>query len=773
MQNWDIVYKSVKTEEELLREVLCSSGNGYMGIRASAPEFSACATHYPGIYVSGLYNKLTSHVAGKDITNEDMVNCPNFFFMTFRVNGGKWFNPDIKTKIEKFEQKLDMRRGVSSRTAVYSSNKSKKTMVEVLRFAHMKHLHLAIMKYSITPLNYSAGITVRTMIDGSVENTGVARYRNLNCQHWQRVKPSYDSMFAYLAAETLNPKTELIQGSHTGVFCGGKPVTCKRAARVVDGLKISEEFTFEAEKGKTYDVVKTVFMRTSRDSGKNPLNQVKKDLKNAKKYDDYLQSHTDEWRKIWDGTDIKVDGDAFAQKVLRLHTLHLIQTACGNTAGLDVAVPARGLSGEAYRGHIFWDEIFAAPFYNFHFPQAVKTSLLYRYHRLKAARKYAREYGYKGAMFPWQSASTGEEETQVIHLNPLSGKWGDDHSKLQRHISFAVAYNLWKYYQATLDDDFMRKYGWELMLSIAQFCASLAKYDPADKRYHTHNLMGPDEFHERLPGKKEYGLTDNAYSNFMIAWILDVSLNLVSRMSAGERNKAFGKTGLKKANLRQWADISRKINIIFGENGIISQFDGYFGLMEVDFDSYRKKYGNIHRMDRILKAEGKSPDDYKVSKQADVLMIFYLFDYEEFRAVFERLGYQIDREVIRKNYDYYEKRTSHGSTLSKLVHCYVSYLVGYHKRALDWYEEVLKSDIYDTQGGTTKEGIHMGVMGGSLDIAMRCFAGLGFDEGRPFFKPKLPSYWKSMAFSFNWRGWKFGISLGRNGRQIDIPRGKL
>ena len=178
------------------------------------------------------------------------------------------------------------------------------------------------------------------------------------------------------------------------------------------------------------------------------------------------------WNEIWKEIDISIKGDREAQRLVRLHLFHMMVSASPHHAGLDSGIRPRGLHGEAYRGHIFWDELYILPLFNLHFPEVVKSVLMYRYRRLDAARAYAREYDYEGAMFPWQSGSDGREETQVIHLNPLSGEWGDDYSSLQRHVSLAIAFNIWTYYHVTADQEFMEDYGAEILLDICKFWAS-------------------------------------------------------------------------------------------------------------------------------------------------------------------------------------------------------------------------------------------------------------------------------------------------------------
>ena len=280
-------------------------------------------------------------------------------------------------------------------------------------------------------------------------------------------------------------------------------------------------------------------------------------MQDFKHFDELLENHQLAWQKLWDIFDLSLEGDAFSQKALRFNIFHLLQTVSLNTAIIDAGFPARGLHGESYRGHIFWDKVFAMPFYNFHLPKISQALLLYRFRRLSKARKSAKKNGYAGAMFPWQSASSGEEETQVIHLNPLSGKWDADYSNCQRHISFAIAYDVWTYYKYTQDDKFIIDYGAELFLSIAQFAASLVYYNQKDRRYHTRGIMGPDEFHEKFSGARFPGLKDNAYSNVMISWVLAKALELIKQISKSERRKIVRKLKLKERDIKLWDEIGR------------------------------------------------------------------------------------------------------------------------------------------------------------------------------------------------------------------------
>ncbi|MDT7630182.1 MAG: hypothetical protein QOI50_2112, partial [Pseudonocardiales bacterium] len=415
--------------------------------------------------------------------------------------------------------------------------------------------------------------------------------------------------------------------------------------------------------------------------------------------------------------------------------------------------------------------LYVYPFLNFRLPEITRGLLLYRYRRLSEARAAAREAGFQGAMFPWQSGSDGTEETQVVHLNPLSGQWDPDHSHNQRHVNAAIFYNVWQYYQATDDREFMREYGAELMLEIARFWASIAHYNPERDRYEIHGVMGPDEFHERYPGADEGGLRNNAYTNVMVAWIAGTAPRVLELLPASRRAALRARLGLTDGELRTWDEMSRKMFVPFHPDGIISQFEGYLDLEELDWERYRAEHSNIQRLDRILKAEGDDPGRFKLAKQADAVMLFFLFSEAQLRELFDRLGYQHDPELTRRTIDYYDRRTSHGSTLSLVTHAGV--LAGLDpKSSWDRFIVALESDIGDVQGGTTKEGIHMGVMSGTLDLLQRYYVGSEARDGVLYFAPTLLDRLDGLVFSMQFRATPLRVSIaGDELTVLALPEG--
>jgi trehalose/maltose hydrolase-like predicted phosphorylase len=395
---------------------------------------------------------------------------------------------------------------------------------------------------------------------------------------------------------------------------------------------------------------------------------------------------------------------------------------------------------------------------------------MYRYRRLDEARALAREAGYRGAMYPWQSGSDGKEETQVVHLNPRSGLWEPDLSQNQRHVSAAIFYNIWHYIQATGDTDFLLRPGAEMMMEIARFWSSIAHFNPQRGRYEIHGVMGPDEFHEKYPDSDEPGLRNNAYTNVMVAWISDVAGRLLDILPERWRRSLCERIDLTDQEIKTWKEMSRKMYVPFHADGVISQFEGWEDLEELDWDAYRRKYGNIQRLDRILRAEGKEPDRYRLSKQADTVLLFYLFRQDELKQIFERLGYSYMPETLRKTVAYYDARTSHGSTLSFVVYAGVFSEIDL---ATSWerYMVALESDVGDVQGGTTAEGIHMGVMSGTLDLVQRSYLGEVIRDGILYFNPKAMDHLRGLTLPMRFRGLLIEVTLEdgrlRVGAEVD------
>ena len=761
---WSLRYATFKQKEEKLRETLTAIGNGYLGTRGAYEGSKASEYHYPGTYIAGIFNKIPSEVHGETIYNNDFVNCPNWLPVEFRICCGSFIDP-FEQNILSYRQDLNMQNAVMNREIVFQDNLGRITRIASTRMASMDNPHLCALQFSFAPVNYSGDIEFRMAIDGTVENKGVARYSTLASDHLEHIDSGASDKGIFLHVQTNSSQYQIVTHAKSSIQVAGSSAETEKS---IDSSPryIAELFKVPLARGQECTIEKIVAVHTSLDRNHDdPKAAGDKAILSAGNFSELLEAHTKAWEKIWDKSNISIDGDRFSQKALRFHTYHLMGTASPHNPSIDAGMPARGLNGEAYRGHIFWDEIYILPFFIHHFPDIAKALLMYRYHRLDAAREYARENGFKGAMFPWQTADDGSEETQIVHYNPQSGTWGPDLSRNQRHVSIAVFYNTWRYAHETGDTEFLQQYGAEMLFEIARFWSSIAKHHPDTGKYHIEGVMGPDEFHEKLPGSTKEGLKDNAYTNIMTAWLLEKSVELAETLDPSVMDRLVTNINIGYDEIEEWKKICSSLNIILTKEGILEQFDGYMGLKELDWEQYRKKYGNIHRMDRILKAEGDSPDNYKVAKQADVLMTYYTLSPVEAQHVLEKNGYHVDDPIkmVRDNYNYYEPRTSHGSTLSKVVHSIISsYLHDGHETAWRWFTESLKSDIEDTQGGTTQEGIHCGVMGGTLDTVTRYFAGISFTNDMLNVHPNLPKHWRSLDLKVCFRNSWYRIVIDHN-----------
>jgi len=751
--NWTLTYDDWNPDQQPLREALCTLGNGYFATRGAWEEVTAGGPHYPGTYLAGGYNRLTSEVSGRITENEDLVNWPNWLRLTFRLEGEvHWF--DIGTAdILEFTQSLDLRRGMLYRRIRFRTPDDRQTTLVSRRLVHMVDPHLAAIQWSIIPENWSGTIEIRSALDGTVANQGVERYRDLNSQHLEVLGASRIGEDGIcLKVQTVQSHIEMVQAARTHVFQDGEHAELDRQTELEHGIA-QQRLQVQCKQEQPLRVEKIVAVYTSRDFAiSEPVLAARTAIQHAGSFDALAETQARAWAHLWNRADIEIsDGDSGAQLVLRLHIFHLLQTTSFNSIDLDVGVPSRGLHGEAYRGHIFWDELYIFPFFNLRIPELTRSLLMYRHRRLPAARRLAQENGFRGAMFPWQSGSSGREESQTLHLNPKSGRWIPDNTHRQRHINAAIAYNVWQYFQATGDIEFLSFYGAEMLLEIARFWASIAQYHSARDRFEIHNVVGPDEFHTQYPHSDSLGLNNNAYTNVMASWVIRTARHALDLLAEDRTAELIEDLQLGDGELQRWDEVAHKMFVPFHDGRIISQFEGYQDLEEFDWDGYREKYGDIQRLDRILEAEHDTPNRYKASKQADVLMLFYLFSCEELCDIFQHLDYPFDPQMIPENIAYYIQRTSHGSTLSRVAHSWVL-VRSERERAWHLFHGALKSDVSDIQGGTTPEGIHLGAMAGTVDVIQRCYTGIEIRDEVLWLNPCLPDELGEIRLRLRYRG---------------------
>ena len=766
VEEWSLVFNGYDQAREGIRESLCTLGNGYFATRAAAVWATADGTHYPGTYLAGGYNRLQTDIAGRTVENEELVNLPNWLALDVRIGDQDWFDEKTTTLLD-YRQELDLRRGLLLRTVRFEDACGRRTLLQEQRLISMSDMHLGALEVKITAENWSGRVTIRSGIDGRVVNGGAKLYRKFNGKHLESlVAEVVGNDGAYLLVRTCQSDIRIAQVARTQAFFDGVFLEIPRTV-IKEAGYVGQEFAIDLVQGQTLSMEKLVFLYTSRDYAISECGlEAHKAMARAGRFEAAKADHTLIWAHHWHRFDVVIQpaDPGFKLDVpmlLRLNMFHLLQTVSVHSIGLDIGIPARGWTGEAYQGHVFWDELFIFPFFNYRIPEITRALLTYRFRRLGEARAAAKSAGHKGAMFPWQSGSDGAEETEKLNLNPRSQRWVPDNSYLQRHVGSAIAYNVWQYFQVTEDIEFLQFYGAELILDIARFWSSTAVFDDKRGRYEIPGVMGPDEFHDGYPDAATAGVNNNAYTNVMAVWVLCRAKDVLDLLPTMRRDELTRRLSISPEEIARWEDVSRRMYVPFHDDGVISQFEGYDSLRELDWDDYRTRYGNIQRLDLILESENDSPNRYKLSKQADVLMLFYLFSAEELDELLTRLGYPFSHDTIPKSVAYYAARTSQGSTLCRVVFAWVLARSD-RPRSMTFFADALQSDVTDIQQGTTAEGVHLGAMAGTVDLIQRVSTGIEAKGDVLKLDPELPLEMEALDMRIRYRGHSLDLQLTRD-----------
>lgn len=756
---WVLTYAHYDPAAERTRESLCTLANGYWGVRGAADESRADATHRPGTYLAGVYDKSG---AGPGAV-EEIVNAPNWLHLRIQVEGGDWLDGD-HAELASFRQELDLRQGVLSRTVSFRDDRGRETALRFRRLLSQAAPRIGMVQATITARNWSGRVTIRSGIDAE-EPTGVHARGYVVRESGQT---SDDTLM--LAAETVDSGVHIAVGVRTHVY--RRETREPSPARfVTEGDSVFQELTVELQEGETVTVEKAVAVSTSRDRAiRSAPGAAEAALARCPRFAPLLEEHARAWERLWSDFTVQLQPESSVDLPLHLNTFHVLQTLAGVTPDEDVGVPARGLHGQAYGGHVFWDELFVYPVLTLRRPAVSRALLAYRHRRLSAAQIAAIDAGHDGACFPWQSATTGEDVTPRRLFNPLTGNWMPDNSHLQRHVGLGVAYSVWQFYQITGDADYLAEEGAELIVGVARYFASLATWDATTERFSITGVMGPDEFHDGPPDRPGTGLTDNVYTNVMTAWVLLRAVDTARILAARPGSAAYDALGFSAGELERWSHIAKRLRIVFNDDGTLSQFDGYDTLAPMNLDTYRDRYPNIQRLDLILNAEGDSTNRYQVSKQPDSLMLLYLFSAEELRELLRRMGYPLEADTVVRTVERYSRTSTYGSTLSNVVH---SWLEARRDRSRSWQflDRTLQSDMGDIQGGTTKQGVHLAAMAGSVDLLTRCYAGLEARADMLWFHPLLPAELDSLEFAILYRGHRLTVTITGSALRIGSAPG--
>jgi kojibiose phosphorylase len=527
-----------------------------------------------------------------------------------------------------------------------------------------------------------------------------------------------------------------LSGPITQVTGTGTTVAMAIARRIMDPIGhwtppielVEGRQSLEVRLGQTYRLDRIVALHTSKDTGE-PHETARRHAERAiETVAAVIGEHRDAWLARWDASDLRIEGDPAAQRALRFAIYHLMSAA--NPQDDRVSIGARGLSGTAYKGHVFWDtDIFMLPFFILTYPEAARALVMYRYHTLAAARAKAARLGYRGALYAWESAEGGEDATPPFVVAPDGQIVRCLTGEQEQHISADVAYGAWNYWRWTGDDRFLLDAGAEILIETARFWASRAKQEE-DGRYHIREVIGPDEYHETVD--------DNAYTNGLAQWNLEVAqetVDLVAERWPEHWQALSRRLGIEAEEPRGWQRVARDMYTGFNEQtGLFEQFRGYFDLADIDLAAFARRAAP---MDVLLGRERIQQS--KIIKQSDVVMLIHL------------LWDRMPAEVRKANFEYYEPRCGHGSSLSPAIHALVAARLGDTALAERYFRQAADIDLADNMDNSTG-GIHAAALGGLWQAAVFGFAGLHLTENGPEHRPQLPANWRGLSMRFQWRG---------------------
>lgn len=674
-------------------------GNGYFGIRGTLEEYTKeqmCAVNMAGIYDR----------AGS--AWRETVNAPNPLHTYVKVNGKKYALPENKPVFH--EQQLDFENGLHSRKTVWQTENGTIT-IKCERFASMRRRHLIAMKYTFSA-DFECDVEIITGIDGDVWD--------INGPHFVKLNSGSEDGVNYVMGITGEKHISVTARDSVKLDfdaeCSGDVYEKAVYRRIV----------FKAEPHKEYCIEKIAEITTSEDDFK-PIGDIR-DIT----YQELKAEHTAAWAKIWDISKITIDGDDDAMYALNYSIYHLNCIAPREMKGKSIA--ARGLSGQVYKGAVFWDtEMFMIDYYIHTEPEIAKNLLQYRIATIDGARAKAKEYGLKGAYYAWESQEGGYEGcsdyniTDVFTKRPMRTYFRDK----QYHVSAAIVYGLMKYIKGTGDYDILNEGAMEMVIECAEFYRSLLVKKADEPYYEIRDVVGPDEYHERV--------NNNSYTNRMAKFMFDTALELIEKYPSDEYDSLKSMFKDSSENI-----FIRKPN----DRGIIEQFDGYFKLEDASVDEVRSRL--IDPKEYWGGAYGVAADT-QVIKQADIAAMLSMFsnDYTQ--------------DIMKKNFDYYEPRTEHGSSLSACMYSLLACMTGNPDAA---YPLFMKSAAEDLRPGGKQwlgliyiGGTHPAAAGGAWIVAVKGFAGISEQNGRLVCRPCLPEKWKGMSFKLMYANKIYSITI--------------
>ncbi|OCQ92639.1 beta-phosphoglucomutase [Nostoc sp. MBR 210] len=727
--DWTLTETQFDPDQLHSRETIFTIGNGYLGTRGSFER------EYPGAlpatFIHGVYDDVP-------VVYTELANCPDWVYLVVMLDGER-FRFD-QGEIIQYERRLDVRHGILSRFVRWRSPSDKTIDIHFERFASLADQHILVQRCQVTPLDFDGLIEVQGSINGYPENQGF--------NHWVDLDQGKTEQGIWLHSRTRSSRITI--GMAAKMSVSGTEASIQ--VNIAPGYP-SLTATFMAKSQQTVTVEKFVTVFTSREV-ETPVTAAQQKLGEIADYESLVKTHKQAWDEVWQQSDILLEGDNTAAFGIRYNLFQLLIAAPRYDD--KVSIPAKTLSGFGYRGHIFWDtEIFILPFFTFTQPAIARNLLTYRYHTLAGARRKALHSGYKGAMYSWESADTGDEVTPRWSLpNDFYGEdiriWCRDR---EIHISADITYAVWYYWLATGDDEWLHDYGAEIVLDTAIFWASRVEYNSEHQRYEIRGVIGADEYHELVH--------NNTFTNRMVQWHLEKALFIDDWLQQNFPERATElaqKLQITSEVRSHWQDIIDKIWIFYDpETGLIEQFEGFFQLPDINLDDYEPRQRSIQAILGIEEGNKR-----QVLKQPDVLMLLYLMR--------ESADFPYNPKSLQANWDYYAPRTdiTYGSSLGPAIHAIIASDVGESTTAYKRFMQAAMVDLEDSRGNTN-DGIHGASAGGVWQAVVFGFGGIQLTENGPVANPHLPSHWTRLKFKLHWRGEWHEFDLhqgeGRQGRQ--------
>lgn len=714
-------------------ETLFTVGNGYLSTRGSFEE------GYQGDMATNMVHGIFNHAPGKLVP--ELVNAPNWLPIHITIDGTPFqlINQNDTTlkpaggAVLGYRRVLLLDQGVLRREVLFRAESGSVVRLTFERFTSLVDVHFLAQRVELVAVDGNPQIEVKAFIDHEVTNAGV--------QHWAQVKT--DCQDDILSVEAVTEQS----GYHVGMasqLIAPNPVSEQDATlnRPVTTSRFQLSSTKESNQTSSVEMFKLTTIYTSRDV-ENPLQAAATRLAQVIKtssYQDELIAHVTEWTKYWETSDVQIVGDEDAQFAVRFTMYHILIAAPRHDD--DVSIGAKTLSGLGYKGHVFWDtELFILPPLTVTQPQLARNLLMYRYHRLPGARRKAKENGFEGAMFPWESTDTGEETTpQWSDPQPDGSRiriWTGDS---EQHISTDVTYGILQYWRWTGDNEFLLKYGAEIVLDTAVFWGS--RVEAKNDRYEISQQIGPDEYHENID--------NSVFTNRMVVWHLEQALDLLEWLNQNSLADAERLTeALKLTNdrLDHWRDVIQKMYIPFDtEKQIHIQFPGFFDMEFIPVPHYDPRTLSVQAIlghHRTIQTQ--------VIKQADVVMLNAL------------LGDQLaSHDILVNNWNTYYPRTDHGSSLSPAIHAWVASRLGLDEVAYEMFQHAGDIDLNDNKGNV-RDGIHGAASGGLWQALVFGFCGLHLTpKGELAVSPRLPAHWQQVSFNVFHHGEKRSFTVTHN-----------